>query len=150
MNTFYFCCSLPLAPGSIVNPGNWGRIIKLYSPQTSPNAWLFVRELIFEQVRREFFPNKPSRFEAIFLCPDIISIQRFKNDNKRILDLVYEVDIIDATAPRHIGDWSLCNMDNSYNHSIFIDRARQYWAGNSVTNPEVCTTSSIKVLREMI
>jgi Protein of unknown function (DUF2441) len=71
--TFFHLSSIPLAPGSIIQPGNCGRIIKTYqSPvqnvQTFGNMNVVARELLFEMVRIESFPSKPSRMKAAFCC----------------------------------------------------------------------------------
>jgi hypothetical protein len=65
---YFYCCSLPLEAGSVIRPGNWGRILRTYTPQSSRDAWLLARELVWELVRLQRFPAKPSRFEGIFLC----------------------------------------------------------------------------------
>ena len=147
--SYFYCCSLPLMAGSVIKPGNWGRIIKTYSPQSSPNVWLFIRELIFEQVRRENFSTKPSRFESIFLCLDQNSIRDFKQTTSRSLDLIYEVVVLDEQEPTHIGDWALCNIQNNDNYSTFVDRAKMYWSGENIAKPELVTTSPIKIIQEV-
>lgn len=146
---YFYCCSLPLAAGSIVNPGNWGRIIRTYTPQTSPNAWLFIRELIFEEVRKKFFTEKPSRFHSLFLCPDEEGIKEFKKVNNRTLDIVYEVEILDERLPSHSGDWSLFSIQNNDNYLTFSDRAKLYWSGENITKQEFVTVSSIKIIKKV-
>lgn len=146
---YFYCCSLPLGPGSIVNPGNWGRIIKTYTPQTSPNAWLFIRELIFEEVRREFFPQKPSRFCSIFLCQDLEGIQEFKKVSNRVLDIIYEVEVLEEQLQAHTGDWTLFSIQNNDTYATFSDRAKLYWSGENITKPEFVTVSSIKIIKKV-
>jgi len=144
---YYYCYSLPLEPGSVIKPGNWGRILKKYTPQTSPNCWLFVRELVYESVRREAFPHKPSRFDSIFLCFTENDLIEFRDTNNRRLDIAYEIEVIDETTPSHIGDLTLANMANTDDYHVFENRARLYWQGENIVKQELITTSPIRIIR---
>lgn len=146
---YYYCYSLPLEAGSVIKPGNWGRILKKYTPQTSPNCWLLVRELINETVRRETFPQKPSRFDAIFLCLTENDLIEFRDANNRRLDIAYEVEVMDENAPSHLGDLTLPNMVNTDDYAVFENRARLYWQGENIVKPELITTSSIRIIRSI-
>lgn len=74
----YYClCSYPPYPDSIVQKGNWGRInnIKKIDNKSLP---LLLEELIFEKVRLEKYPNRPSRFNSNFLCSNSDSARNLK------------------------------------------------------------------------
>lgn len=43
---YYWCNGLPLAEGAVVLPGNWGRMMKLYTPKQG-NPWALAEELLF-------------------------------------------------------------------------------------------------------
>lgn len=144
-NEYYYCCSLPLEPGSIIKPGNWGRIIKTYTPQASPNSWLLVRELIFEKVRQENFPDKPSRFDSIFLCFSENDIKEFRNSNNRFLDVIYKVELVDQNRPTHTADYTLANIQQNDNFSTFVEKAKKYWEGEEISKAELVTTSRIRI-----
>ena len=146
---YYYCYSLPLGPGSIIRPGNWGRIIKTYTPKTSPNSWLFARELIFEQSRLKEFPKKPSRFDSIFLCLDEASIKDFKKSTNRTLDIIYKVELIDTDNPQHIGDYNLANILQNDNFKSIEEKAKKYWQGKDISKAELITTSRIKIVEMM-
>lgn len=150
MTTYFYCYSVPLEDGSIIKPGNWGRILKKYTPQNTPNSWSLVRELIYENVRKELFPNKPSRFSSIFLCPTEDEIRKFRIAHNRHLDIVYEVEIVDDNQPLHIGDYSIANMQHEDNFDIIEFKARKYWTGENVAHPEIITASRIKIIKEVI
>ena len=145
---YYYCCSLPLGNGSIVQPGNWGRMLKLYRTNID-NSWILVKELIFEQVRRELYPTKPSRFNSIHLCKDEAQIKEFKLSTNRFCDLVYKVELIDAETPKHIGDWKLMDLQNGDNYSAIETKAKLYWDGKDVVKPEVLAISQIKILEKI-
>lgn len=144
---YFYCCSLPLEVGSIIRSGNWGRIIRTYTPQLSPNPWLLARELAYELVRVQNFPNKPSRFECIYVCLDEADLNEFRSSTNRNLDLGYEVELVDSNAPSHIGDWTLANIQNTDNLPNFESRANLYWQGGNVNKPELITLSPIRVTR---
>ena len=146
---YYYCYSLPLEPGSIIKPGNWGRIINTYTPESSPNSWLFSRELIFEQIRLSEFPEKPSRLESIFLCLDEATIKEFKIATNRNLDIIYKVELVDSGEPQHTGDYTLADIQRNDNFFSLKEKAIKYWKGEGITKAELITTSRIQVI-EMI
>ena len=53
--------------GSIIEPGNFGRIIR----QQGQAHALFRREMIYEAVRQGCFPHRPSRLECLFCFPTL-------------------------------------------------------------------------------
>ena len=138
-----------LAPGSVIEPGNWGRLLRLYTPQAQANAWLLIRELVYEDIRRTHYGAKPSRLVSTFLCLTEADIQEFRTQYNRTFDLMYEVEIVDQNAPLHTGDWTLPNMVNTDTVQVFESRAHLYWQGNNVVKQEVVTPSAVKVLRRL-
>ncbi len=145
---YFYCYSLPLEVGSVIRPGNWGRILRTYSPQSHPNNWLLARELAYELVRVKSFPNKPSRFDCLFVCLSETELNEFRASSNRHLDLGYEVELVDPTAPSHLGDWTLANMEISDNLPVFESRASLYWQATSpIAKPEFLTQSPIRITR---
>ncbi len=144
---YYYCCSLPLESGSIIKPGNWGRIMKKYTPHTSPNILTLTRELIFEQVRFKYFSGKPSRFESIFICPDEDTIINFRNTSNRVLDIIYKVELVDSDEPQHRGDYNrAADIRSDDNFKSIEEKAKDYWQGNDISNVELVTTSRIRIV----
>lgn len=146
MTSYYYCCSLPLEVGAIIRPGNWGRILRKYSPQISPSPWLLTRELIWESVRAREFAEKPSRFDSAFVCLSEENLNEFRMSG-RTFDMCYEVELMNPNAPQHIGDWALANMQNTDDFSVFEQRARLYWQGQNIVKQELVTLSPIRVMR---
>ena len=128
---------MPLEVGSVIRPGNWGRILRTYTPQSFPNHWLLTRELTYELVRIQNFPDKPSPFDSIFVCLSEADLNEFRNTAIRPLDLGYEVELVDPLASCHIGDWTLTNIQNTDNLSLFEERANLYWQGNDIIKQEL-------------
>lgn len=148
LNKYYFCCSLTLEVGSVVNPGNWGRMMMNYTPASS-SPWVLVRELAYEKVREEEFPDKPSRLECIYLCNTEQELRTFMDQNGRIFDIGYEVELVDAALPSHIGCLENPNIGDHDNYPQFKNRAKEYWHGGNVITPEFITLSPIKVVRKL-
>src|SRR6266508_3095158 len=144
---YFYCYSLPLEVGSVIRPGNWGRILRTYTPQSSPNAWLLVRELAYELVRAGNFPQKPSRFDSLFLCMSEADLNEFRVSSNRRLDLGYEVELVDPGAPSHVGDWTLPNMQNTDDLQVFVNRATLYWQGAQIVKEELITLSPIRITK---
>jgi len=150
MSQYYYCYSLPLESGSVIKPGNWGRILKTYTPD-SGNPWVIIRELIFEQIRQVDYPDKPSRLSSIFTCLDKTEIVKFRDNANRKLDLVYEVELVDPSLPVHISDYTLANIHKQDTMESLVHRASIYWQGdkNSTNNQELITESPIRIITEV-
>jgi len=78
MNTFFHISPTILGVGSVILPGNFGRIVKLYNP-SSVNFDILTRETIFEQVRQQEFQDKPSRLDCLFLLESLEQAIEYKN-----------------------------------------------------------------------
>jgi hypothetical protein len=115
---YFYCYSLPLDVGSVIRPGNWGRILRTYTPQTSPNAWLLIRELVYELVHTKHFATKPSRFDCLFLCLSEADLNEFRATSNRHLDLGYEVELVNPEASSHLGDWTPEYAEHGQSHSV--------------------------------
>jgi hypothetical protein len=98
----YHCTHDALADGAIIEPGNYGRVIRL----TGPNHRHWHRENILEQVRLRLFPEKPSRLSATFCCDSLQTALCYKSAQHRVEDFLYEVELIDPGARRHKGDFN--------------------------------------------
>jgi hypothetical protein len=147
---YYYLCSYPLREGSIVEKGNWGRIIqknpnfqqlsknlRINSGFSSgvifvaPQDQYIIREFIFERVRKNEFPDAPSRLECIFVCKTLDGAKSFRSESRRNLDLIYEVEPTDVNSRMLETDWSWINsIINKPLHEIEED-ARKYWGGKS-------------------
>ena len=132
-----------------MEPGNWGRMLRLYTPHAQPNAWLLIRELVYEDIRGTHYPNKPSRLQSTFLCVAEADIHEFRTSYNRMFDIAYEVEVVDGNASAHVGDWTLPNMVDTDNVQVFENRAHLYWQAQSIVKQEVVTLSPVRVLRRL-
>lgn len=149
MSSYFYCYSLPLAAGSVINPGNWGRILRMYTQQTNAQPWVLIRELAYEGVRRQQFPAKPSRFDGLFVCETEADLKDFRMAANRRLDIGYEVELVDPSASCHRGDRTLPNLQPTDDLPTFETRAVLYWQGTSIMKPELLTLSSIRIVRQL-
>lgn len=107
MTRYFHFAPLRLGPGSIIEPGNWGRLIKRYSIADGA-PWLLARELIFEQLRPE---GKPARMSGCFALTTRIEADAYRAAvDPNYQSVLHEVDIVDATRPVHVGGLSFLDM----------------------------------------
>ena len=143
---YYYLCSYPLGEGSVVERGNWGRITRIHS-LLRPLRLYVKLENVFEKIRLKEFPNRPSRFDCLFLCSNSSSLKKFMRIRK--LDLPYEVELTNQNAKKFETDWSLIKKDKSIKE---IEKdARKYWNPQDVEdeNKEVLIESDIRIVRRI-
>jgi hypothetical protein len=124
---YYYHVTHPLLHiGSIIDNGNFGRLLEKYDEHFGDPKILY-REEVLELVRKEKYPNKPSRLYSIFLCSshsvalDYCNIY-MQNSN------IYKVEIIDCTKQTHSGFW--CPpFPKGYLRSYAYSFAENYWKG---------------------
>lgn len=143
----YFACTLMLDHGSIVRPGNWGRIVRLIGP--AHRDW--QREQILDDVRKAEFPLLPSRFESAFVIDELDEAQYYIANFAK-LSLLYEVTLIDNGAPTHDADWKGTGPYDNTN-----EWARRYWRGDVMPHPETTlklrerlTLSRLRIDKQMV
>jgi hypothetical protein len=122
----YFACTLMLESGSVVRPGNWGRMVRLIGP--AHRDW--QREIILEDIRKAEFPLLPSRLESAFVI-DELDEARYYVENFAKLSLLYEVTLIDNGVATHKADWKGTGPYDDTN-----EWARRYWRGDVMPHPE--------------
>ncbi|MBR0714785.1 DUF2441 domain-containing protein [Bradyrhizobium liaoningense] len=143
----FFACTMMLNQGSIVRPGNWGRIVRLIGP--AHRDW--QREIILEDIRKTEFPILPSRLESAFVIDELDEAQYY-TANFAKLSLLYEVALIDDGAPTHEADWKGTGPYDNTN-----EWARRYWRGDVVPHPETTlklrerlTLSRLRIERQVV
>jgi hypothetical protein len=145
----FFLCSYPLAPGSVVEPGNWGRILRNYGLSHPNNCWMPLREYVFEGVRLKSHASKPSRLTSLFLFETIQDAQEFQKVGARPFDLLYEVVLLNPSAAQHRGCLNLFDNANQGTLADLEARAEDYWTAATVQRPELVCDSAIKILRRL-
>lgn len=152
----YHYANLRLGPGSIIEPGNWGRLLRRYSPAAPGgvgfgNSWLLARELIFEQLRPS---SKPSRLSACFALPSRDDANKYRQfHDKNLQQILHIVELVDPTALQHTAGLSFADMADG---EPFLDRtqsaAKNYWAGlpgDQAKGSELLAISALRVVRAL-
>ncbi len=146
-NIFYHSCPIILDVGSIILPGNWGRVEKAIQGQG--NHILF-REYVPESVRKDAFPEKPSRMEATFSCPDLPSICLFMS-NYASTSLCYEVELVSPDQPSHVAPCILVGPGQGQNTWDWAwNNAQEYWAWdsrNTLLPMEIVSSSALRIIK---
>jgi hypothetical protein len=112
-----------LATGSIIEPGNWGRIIRAWGWQ-HPHA---LRELALEHARLSRFNHRPSRLESAFALMSLGEAKLFGQEPGFEKHLLYRVSLCDENAKSHVTDSRLCMPRGSFRS----DWADVYWLNDA-------------------
>lgn len=135
-NKLYHLSPLPLRAESVIEPGNWGRIVRA----TGWRHPFAAEEVMLEEVRQNSFPHLPSRLECAFYFDDIAQAIHFANeqaqkDNGHLVghsQILYQVELDNPTAPHHEADWRDVKPFFPYdmkNDPLNLDWCRRYWLG---------------------
>jgi hypothetical protein len=170
MTRYFHIAATMLGDGSVVLPGNYGRNLRAYS--TGPNGpqgnfVALARELIFENARKQYYPDKVSRFEACFLFESYESVQRFGH-YINTTGVIYEATIVNQNAKIHRGDFSMFRDPTLHHQVPFIElherQAHDYWTNapqlrvgpdgigtllQDVETAEILTDSPIRLERQI-
>jgi hypothetical protein len=136
----YHCAPLPLSPGSVICPGNWGRIKRRFEQ----NALSLLREAVLDDIRRREFATKPSRLDAGFACPTIVDVEQYRAKHAPT-GLIYKVELLEPSALSHSGDHELY-LQGFVGIDGMEELARRYWRSESLGGPEILTLSPMRVI----
>jgi hypothetical protein len=117
---YFHLCSTPLQGGAIIQPGNWGRIIRFFGQ--AHNRWL--AESAMEDVRQKEFPDLPSRWSSSFFFDNESEARGYQAAHAAFL-ILYEVELVDLRAAIHRADY----RRNVPNATPSLDWCRAYWRG---------------------
>lgn len=145
MSTYFHCAPIPLAPGSIICPGNWGRLVRLYQGTETGTFNTAFRERVLEDIRGQEFPEKPSRLSSCFVLPTLDEAKNFRNKSQR-LGIIYEVEPIKVPTRSHTAN-HLFVPTSPYYFDNMKDIARNYWSGKYQDHPEIVIPVPIRILR---
>jgi hypothetical protein len=132
--------------GSVVLPGNFGRILRRYAMRDVQS--LYFREYILEEVRRSHFEAKPSRFDSIF-CLESLDKAQFYRDNLAQTQIVYAVELVDAGCIQHRGDFNKVAPANSALASAMLQASHDYWNVVNIEHPEIVAASAIRIIEQI-
>jgi hypothetical protein len=148
---------IKLAPGSVILPGNYGRIIQ--ATGTSHSRW--SREVALEQIRTEHYPSKPSRLHSCFACTEEAAMRFYvsamANKGPNLWPLLYQVEKVEQDAIEHRADFNVVEPLRGH-PATMTEIAHHYWRSSlwvTITDApeirceELVTTSPLRVLRAL-
>lgn len=145
MSTYFHSAPMLLDNGSIVQPGNWGRILNSYT-QNQGNAWMLAREFIFESVRASEFPALPGRLSSAFVFESLEHANQYRN-NFSPWGMLYEVELVEPSALLHRGGFNLVTFPPPVTEFVPVTAqfARSYWRGENIEVVELLTKSPLRI-----
>lgn len=161
MTNYFHVAPNLLGVGSVILPGNWGRVLRQYGPGQG-NEVLY-RESIVEYIRQQEFPDKPSRFDSIFLLESLDEAILYRNLNART-SVIYEVSVETTNKKMHRGSYNFNLPDTIFvnGNQQFVQPsilnieglhigmpkvARAYWSTNPSKNSEIVIDSPATITR---
>lgn len=94
------------------------------------NYDFILREFALEEVRKEKFPNLPSRFSCMFLSDtEEVCLQNYKDFISRDKNKTYQAIKVKVTGQAHfVKDFGISRLGLSYNE--YKQLAEKYWSQN--------------------
>jgi len=122
-NEFFHASGMLLAPGSVVLPGNFGRIIHKLGPAHN----LYQYETALELSRVVKYPQYLSRLGCVFLWASYGDYLAFRAQDESYFRsmVMYKVEIVDLEAPCLISRMDLCRPNVLPNYDM--EWANKYW-----------------------
>jgi hypothetical protein len=150
MTRYFHFAPILLGPGAVIEPGNFGRVVRLVG-QTHP---LYRRETAYEDFRLKQFVTRPSRLDCLFCFPTQQEAELCRAHLQGYASSVlYEVESDEADP--HVADMN--NALQHYGLAAFDEKLiAYYWQGwqrspdpKAVILREVLLRSSVRVVRRV-
>ena len=158
-NKLYYCTSLKLKEGSIIEKGLHPLDFKKGMPFAFNNYNYIFIEMVLELVRLENFQSKPKRSECVFVSDTKQSLQHFIKEHRNDMPLYYyEVNPTKEKYNYHIGDFNYHNLVQLLKDDVkfkkitykdFYNHAYMYWSSEAAENKkEIVINCPIKIIKE--
>jgi hypothetical protein len=124
--SYFHLSGAHLEPGSIIVPGNWGRVVQHYSWQHN----FALREMALEASRLAVAPHLPSRMDAAFVFHTLEEARTFRSSMQGWQShLLCRVTLVDNNTPSHTVDSRLCAPQGAFRSNW----ADTYWLDPNAT-----------------
>ncbi|SDC21133.1 Protein of unknown function [Bacillus wiedmannii] len=134
MGSFYHVSTIKLAKGDILEP-RYGLTLCDYKHfRSDQNKYSqYLKEQIFEDVRKDKFPSLPSRINSVYVWDDLESAISYIERNRYTEAFIYEVELENPKlAVRY--DMSWLDLSNLQYYVIVKEIANHYYSGKSVSD----------------
>ena len=112
-----------------LSPHGWSFVTEYHCPKEIDARWYVASdptiELVFEYVRRAFYPTRPSRLQSYFAFDSIERARSFHSEGK-----IYRM--LPTNAFRADMTW----LNISYQFAVASYNAHQYWRGMASNTPD--------------
>lgn len=120
-------------PGTILNVKYGQSVLDRNIYSINDHYWSqYVKEVLFEEVRKTNFPFLPSRLNSIYLVDSLEMAEEFKSKQNR--KFIYRVTV-DTSKEILRADMKLLDMSNRQSIEIVKQLAYNYFSGGSTTKP---------------
>jgi hypothetical protein len=143
----YHVTQILLQPGSVILPGNYGRILGMYQMRDA-NAVLY-RERFLEDIRQREFPKKPSRLSSSFCLESLQEAQFYRDNLAGRYHVIYEVELVDPGCNQHRADYNKVSPLMSEMAARMEDVARAYWMGTNIERPEIVADTALRLIQRV-
>jgi hypothetical protein len=149
MPTYYHVSTRELRINTILTQGIYGERIRRHDT-VSENYAKYIQEELFELVRQKDYPQRPSRFNCVFLFRDIATATYFYAQVGRYQGYIYEVEVIDDD--QFVAEMDLLHCVGA-NAQTIQKSAEYYWNGEhhlKSATQEVLLNGKAKVLKLVV
>ena len=144
----------------------YDKFCKFYFSPEMENAYSNTRrdkakwacEAIFENIRKRFFPSKPSRIWSFFVVQSLDKARLFNKNERKNKAHIFEIQIVNCANIEHFNMDIYTEADqllrSGYTHENFdkcIQLAKLYWNQEQLNddNEEILIDGDVKVCRKI-
>jgi len=147
------------APGTIIEAGNFGRLIREVHEGVPINGRVFVlgmlcREMLFELIRVQHYPQLPSRLTCVFVLPTRGDADAYgRNNNADGRQVLHEVSLENPNTLTHTAWISHCTMQSGGSFLNQMEpKAHAYWSGqhgSESDGQEMLIAGAVRIVRRV-
>ncbi|HZV61489.1 MAG TPA: hypothetical protein VFF75_03660 [Methylophilaceae bacterium] len=148
---YFHVAPIKLSKGSVIEPGNYGRIINQYvlNSGVPANGYTLARETLLESVRATKYVDKPSRLTSAFVFDDPhVAVQQVQNGVLQNTSIVYRVKILNERGGMHRAGFNLINFppEGTTFRPYYLSVAEKYWQGEAIEIAEMLVDSPLEII----
>ena len=110
-----------------------------------------LREVVFEQIRKEEYPNCLSRQQAVFGCRTLQELLAYVMETGREAEGLYEVTPVSKQTAVQLGSWDMTAISamspSNHFYPTLLAVARQYWGTAPIHKVEVLMGGPVRITK---